>query len=156
MNNQKEEAMKKIGLGRLIPHVGVVVLICALCSCSTWSRGSSQLTFIQKVVDRIEASGEPVYLTEQEITALEGSLSGQVEDMFMDEELTNDVVAYYEETTKGANKNNVAFFRFTRNKQRHVVLIYTKNGYLFGAGGARGSAGRVSEFLRQNPNRSIQ
>ena len=85
---------------------------------------------------------------------MESSLSGQVEDMFMDDELTEDVVAYYEETTKGANKNNVAFFRFTRNKQRHVVLIYTKNGYLFGVGGAWGSAGRVSEFLRQNPTRS--
>ena len=148
--------MKKIGLDRLLPHVWVVVLICALCSCSTWSRSKAQLTFIKKVVDRIEASGEPVYLTEQEITALEGSLSGQVEDMFMDEELNKDVIAYYEETTKGANKNNVAFFRFTRNKQRHVVLIYTKNGYLFGAGGAWGNAGHVSEFLRENSNHSKQ
>ena len=147
--------MKKIDLDRLVPHVWVIVFILVLCSCSTWSRSSSQLTFVHKVVDRIEAGDEPVYLTEQEITALESSLSGQVEDMFMDEELTEDVIAYYEETTKGANKNNVAFFRFTRNKQRHVVLIYTKNGYLFGAGGAWGSAGRVSEFLRQNPNPSI-
>ena len=148
MNDQEEKTMQKIGLDRVLPHVWVIVLMLVLCSCSTWSKSKAQLTFIHQVVDRIEAGDEPVYLTKGETTALESSLSGPVEDMFMDEELTDDVIAYYEETTKGVNKNNVAFFRFTRNKKRHVVLVYSKNGYLFGAGGAWGSAGRVGEFLR--------
>jgi hypothetical protein len=145
---KEEKTMKRTGSDRLVPHVWVIVLILVLCSCSSWNRSNAQLTFVQKVVDRIEVRDEPVYLTDQEIKALESSLSGQVEDMFMDEELTDDVIAYYEETTKGVNKNNVAFFRFTRDKRRHVVLIYTKNGHLFGAGGARGNAGRVGDFLR--------
>jgi len=144
--------MNKIGSDRLVSHVCVIVLMLVLCSCSTWSKSNVQITFVDKVVVRIEIHDEPVYLTEQEINALEASLSGQIEDMFMDKELTDDVIAYYEETTKGVNKNNVAFFRFIKNKQRHVVLIYTKNGYLFGAGGAWGNAGRVSDFLRRNPN----
>lgn len=148
--------MKKRGLDRLLPHVWVIVLILVSSSCSTWDRSKAQLTFVPKVVDRIAARDEPVYLTEQEINALESSLSGPVEDMFVDKELTDDVIAYYEETTKGVNKNNVAFFRFTRDRQRHVVLIYTKNGYLFGAGGARGNVSRVSDFLRKNINRSNQ
>lgn len=143
-----EKTMKRISTDRFVPHVLVIAFILVLCSCSTWNRSNAQLAFVQKIVDRIEARDEPVYLTEQEIKALESSLSGGVEDMFMDDEVTDDIIAYYEETTKGVNKNNVALFRFTKDKHRHVVLIYTKNGYLFGAGGARGNAGRVGDFLR--------
>jgi len=128
--------MKKAGLARLVHHAWIIVILLILCSCWSWSRNNSQLTFVEQVADRIEACNGPVYLTDQEIYELEESLGGPVEDMFLDSELSDDVVAYYEETTKGINKDNVVFYRHKKNKQRHVFIVYTRAGNLFAAGGA--------------------
>ncbi|GEM_PF-5081722 len=141
--------MKKIGLARLVPHAWVIVLLLIVCSCWSWSRNNAQLTFVQKVADRIEACTGPVYLTKQEINELEESLSGPVEEMFLDSELSDDVVAYYEETTKGIHKNNVVFYRHKRDNQRHVFIFYTRAGNLFAAGGALGAKYSILNRLKK-------
>lgn len=147
MTNE-ENTMKKAGLARLVPYAWIIAILLIICSCWSWSRNNAQLTFVEQVADRIEACNGPVSLTDQEIYELEESLGGPVEDMFLDSELSDDVIAYYDETTKGINKNNIVFYRHKKNKQRHVFIVYTRAGNLFAAGGASGSRCSVLKRLK--------
>ena len=114
----------------------------------SWNKRNTQLSFIPQVADRIGACEKPVNLTPQETNALTASLSGSVKDLFEDSEMSDNVLAYYEETTKGINQNNFAFVRMSKNGQRYIQLIYTKTGYLFGAG--QGWTRELSKFWFKN------
>lgn len=103
----------------------------------SWNIGNTNIAFIPAVADRIALCDAPVYLTGSETRELLDSLSGPVEDMFTEDDLEENVLAYFELTTKGVNQNHVEFRRFSKDKQRYVFLVYSKSGHLFGAGNAR-------------------
>lgn len=123
-----------------------VSIVSNLTSCfpSTWNKGNTKIAFAPRVANRIEQCGKPVHLIESEKNELENSLSGRVEDMFVDDEMSDDILAFHELTTKGINRNNIVFLRLSKDKQRYVNLTYTMNGHLFGAGGGR--AGGLSRI----------
>lgn len=113
------------------------ILILTSCLSGSWNRGNATITFVPEVDKRIAFCGSPVYLTGSETMELLDSLSGPVEDMFTEDDLEENVLAYFELTTKGVNHNHVEFRRFSKDKQRYVFLVYSKSGHLFGAGNAR-------------------
>ena len=119
-----------------IASIFLAISLLNLFSCYplSWNKNNTPIAFIPQVSDRINACDKPVNLTSQEINALMASLSGPAKDMFEDDDLSNNVLAYYELTTKGTNQSHFAFVRIAKNGQRYVQLIYTKTGHLLGAG----------------------